>query len=55
MGQDYAIHGLVEIDRTTPMYLITRPDWAGENEMTTMRYLFLIFVIKPMPPITGVG
>ena len=30
------------------MYLIPRPNWAGENEMTTVRYLFLIFVITPV-------
>ena len=30
------------------MYLIPRPDWAGENERTIVRYLFLIFVITPV-------
>ena len=48
MAQDYAIRSPVEIDETTPMYLIPRPDWAGENERTIVRYLFLIFVITPV-------
>jgi UPF0716 protein FxsA len=30
------------------MYLIDRPDWVGKNEITTVRYLFLIFVITPV-------
>ena len=30
------------------MYLIDRPNWAAENEITTVRYLFLIFVITPV-------
>ena len=45
MAQDYAIRRAVEIDETTPMYLISCPNWAGENEITTVRFLFLIFVI----------
>ena len=48
MVQDYAIRCAVEIDETTPMYLIDRPDWVGKNEITTVRYLFLIFVITPV-------
>jgi len=30
------------------MYLIDRPCWVAENERTTVRYLFLIFVIMPV-------
>ena len=48
MAQDYAIRRAVEIDETTPMYLIDRPYWVAENERTTVRYLFLIFVITPV-------
>ena len=48
MAQDYAIRRAVEIDETTPMYLIDRPTGRAENEITTVRYLFLIFVITPV-------
>ena len=48
MAQDYAIRCAVEIDETTPMYLVDRPDWAAKNERNPVRYLFLIFVITPV-------